>query len=106
MPNGRQVREEIIAINGETAAQPGIGPAIPLVGDEARRGVAFRPQEFGQRGIGGVERSVPAGGELCGHRPVNMVAWDGSVHDAAACAASNRIPRRASSSIVGLVGRL
>ena len=29
----------------------------------------------------------------CIHRPVNMVAWEGSVHDEAARAESNRIPR-------------
>ncbi len=61
---GGQVREDVIAIDGEAAAQPGIRATIPSVGDEARRGVALRPQDFAQRGIGGVERSVPAGREL------------------------------------------
>ena len=39
----------------------------------------------------------------CSHRPVNIVAWVGRLHDEGARAESNRIPRSASSTRVKLV---
>ena len=41
----------------------------------------------------------------CGHLPVNIEACDGSVQEDVDFARSKRIPRAASSSSVGLVGR-
>ena len=58
----RKLGKNIIPISGETAIQPGVGCAVPIVGGEAGRCIAARSEKLGQGGMDSIERGMPAGG--------------------------------------------